>query len=729
MVRIAFVIFVSGFIVYHVVCAFDSDSQQVSDHQGAITVLFIPGHPANTFSPYRALGAGVDGHEKGAIGRIYKRSHIRAMLSAGFKPLTYRLRTELGVEAWHWNPKGTWSDPAQGQGYWISDCNTAKPISVCYGYRLPRRGSTIDQANNDGYSRIDDGDMRSFWKSNPYLDRRFTGEANALHPQWVLIDLGKEEVVNMIRIAWGRPFATEYTVEYGVGPKAGPDAAYLRGARAVMWRTFPKGVVRRGIGGDAVMRLSDAPISVRFVRIFMTSSSGEGPPGSRDIRDGLGYAIREVYLGTLNESGDFKDLIRHAADHDQQTVFYASSTDPWHRAVDKDEGIEQPGFDLVFGSGLAGGLPMLMAAPVLYDTPENVAAEARYLQSRGYPVERFEMGEEPEGQFIAPEDYAALYAQWADAIHKAAPRLQFGGPCFAAIDTTAPSSSGESSTREWMRKFLNYLRGHERITDFNFFSFEWYPFDEACEPAAPQLAEAPEMLEKAMEEMRLAGVPDQIPWLITEYGYSAFAAQTEVDIEGALLNTEIVVQFLTLGGAEAYLYGYEPNELIQELPCVWGNNMLFLRDENWRVKYSLATYHGARLLTREWAQPSDLPHEVYPAVSDIRNQSGQELVTAYAVRRPDRQWALMLINKDPERSWTVSVQFRDSTAQEVTPLRGPANLYQFSPKQYAWHANGAHGYPLRSLPPAHTALAGRGDVSIALPAYSVSIVRGRGPGQ
>src|SRR5262249_2875284 len=224
---------------------------------------------------------------------------------------------------------------------------------------------------------------------------------------------------------------------------------------------------------------------------------------------------------------------------------------------------------------------------------------------------------------------------------------------FAAVDAAEPSPSEGPGTGEWMRRFLGYLRGRERIADFKFFSFEWYPFDDVCEPAAPQLAEAPEMLEKAMEGMRLAGVPDQIPWLITEYGYSAFAAQAEVGIEGALLNAEIVGQFLTLGGSGGYLYGYEPNELIQELPCVWGNNMLFLADERRRVRSEWATYHGARLLTREWAQPADLPHEVYPAASDIRNQSGQALVTAYAVRRPDKQWALMLINKDPERSWTA----------------------------------------------------------------------------
>ena len=50
--------------------------------------------------------------------------------------------------------------------------------------------------------------------------------------------------------------------------------------------------------------------------------------------------------------------------------------------------------------------------------PENAAAEIRYLTTRGYPVKRVEMGEEPDGQFVNPEHFGALYLQFEKVIHK-----------------------------------------------------------------------------------------------------------------------------------------------------------------------------------------------------------------------------------------------------------------------------------------------------------------------
>ncbi len=670
--------------------------------------------PVNTFTP-AALGAGIDGHRLGDEERMLSPSNVKQMLTAGLQPVSYRLRTELAVDAWHWNPRGTWSDPKHHQGYWISDAHSPEPIRLCYGYHLPRRGDTTDEANNDGYSRLDDGDPGTFWKSNPYLDEHFTGEKNALHPQWVLIDLGAPHPVNALRIHWGIPFATRFAVQYANGPDA-----YFWAGPVGSWHTFPEGKAVRGEGGEALLRLSDKPVSARYIRIWMTESSGKAPAGSADIRDGLGYAIREIDAG-VQDAGKFRDRMFHSRDKNRQTLVSVSSTDPWHREIDRDDGAEQPGFDMLAASGLTRKLPMLVPVAIVYDTPENAAAEAAFLKWRGYDVPRIEMGEECDGQKIHPADYGALYVQWADAIHKAVPSVQLGGPCFVTIDFDKTSPGWKYGNGWWIRHFLKYLESRGRSGDFTFLSFEWYPFDEVCEPSAPQMLQAPWMLRNAFELMHRNGV--RVPMVVSEYGYSAFDGRPEVDLPGALVNADIAGLFLTLGGQASYLYGYEPNALEDDFGCSWGNNMLFLQDAHGGIRARMATFYAAQMLTRDWVQPSGGAHEIFPAKSDIRDPRGQDIVTAYALRRPDARSAVLLINKDPVRKCSVRLRFQHA-GRDLPAPSGPWDLYQFSSRQYVWHENGPDGFAARSEPPEHRVVAGSDASRIELPPYSITVFRG-----
>ena len=59
-----------------------------------------------------------------------------------------------------------------------------------------------------------DRSTSTYWKSNPYLTKPFTGEDDINHPQWVVMDLASAQAVNAIRIAWSEPYARVYRVEY-----------------------------------------------------------------------------------------------------------------------------------------------------------------------------------------------------------------------------------------------------------------------------------------------------------------------------------------------------------------------------------------------------------------------------------------------------------------------------------------------------------------------------------
>jgi len=590
---------------------------------------------------------------------------------------------------------------------------------------LPRRGNTIDQAANIGYSRLDDGDEQSFWKSNPYLDAQFTGEDNKLHSQWIVIEFPQPVPINAVRVLWGEPFAKHFRVQYA----SFNDRSVIALNPPGTWDDFPKGeFTGRGDqpndSQNRILRLSQKPIQTGLLRILLTESATNQSPTS-DIRDPVGFAVRELYAGTIDDNGRFRDRIRHGLNQQQQTIIHVSSTDSWHRETDRDEDIEQVGLDRLYQSGLTNDLPTLVPTGLLYDTPENAASEIRYLRARGYKFDQVELGEEPDGQYITPEDFGALYLQFADAIHRVDPKLQLGGPSFQEIlPSRNPTYPIDNAT--WMRRFLAYLKARNRLADFAFFSFEWYPFDNVCAPTAPQLARAQLMLKEAMESLAQRGtVPRNIPWIISEYGYSAFAGRAELGIEGALMHADIVGEFLTLGGNQAFLYGYAPDVVIEERDCSAGNNMLFSMDDEGRIEHRFATYFAARLLTQQWVKPGDELHEVYATSSDIKDESGNVLVTAYALRRPDGLWSLLLINKDPKQSFDLKLGFRHGGEREMK-LATPIDVYQYSETQYLLGGPAKDPYPIRAQEPAHKIIKSPPSANsfTALPPYSMTIVRG-----
>lgn len=687
------------------------------DLQQAI-VTVRTSHIINRFDPSHALGAAVDGKEKGMIDLQLSPQNIDIMRSAGLQSLIYRLRTELGNEVWHWNPRGTWSDPFRKQGYWISDSTSSEPISLSYGYSLPRRGNTIDQANNVGYSRLDDGDPEAFWKSNPYLDQHFTHESNASHRQWVVIEFPTKQSINALRLLWGTPFATAYRIQYADFE----DISDIALSPAKMWHDFPRGVVKNGSGGDVLLHVASRPIKTRFVRILLEQSSNTGPRDSTDIRDRLGYALREIYVGYVHED-KFEDLIRHGPDRQKQTVMHVSSTDPWHGENDADQDDEQPGLDRIFQNGLTNGLPMITPVGLLFDTPENAVNELRYLRSRGYSFERVELGEEPDGQYATPEDYGALYLQWAEAIHAVDSKLKLGGPSFQEIEPDTTGRKYKFGNSTWMRRFLHYLRERGRLNDYNFFSFEWYPFDDVCQPVADQLARAPDMLSESLREMELQGVTHKFPWIISEYGFSAFATRAEISIEGALFNADVVGRFLSLGGDQAFLYGYAGSGPVID-QCTAGNNMLFFMDIEGKIKYPYAPYYGARLLTQNWLS-SKGSHELYSTTVTDSQQRRLTTVTAYAVHRPDGLWSVLLINKDPQRICRVEVKFEPGNRQLVHTTDAPVELFQYSSAQYTLNSDTSKPVPTKNDPPSSTILNGKNGDSIELPPYSLTVLRGK----
>jgi hypothetical protein len=544
----------------------------------AQTVRIETAAPINSINPRESVGAGVDRIPVEAIDRDLTRQALAPVLECGWQPITYRQNTELAVEAWHWNPEGTWSNPS-GKRYFTGSTTSTGFTRHSFGYALPNRGVTRnDGTGNTGFSRISDGDESTYWKSNPYFTSRYTGEADELHPQLVILDLSREELVETLKISWAQPYATDYILQYWIGL----DPLHFPTRSA--WVTLPRGIVTGGRGGLAVHKLSDLPARLRFLRSWMTKSSNTcDSHGSADARNCVGYAINELYLR--------------------------------------------------------------------------------------------------DGQYMLPEDYAARYLQYATALRRVDDHLKLGGPSFQGVNEDIevwPDAQGRTS---WLARFLSYLRQHTRMQDLQFFSFEHYPY-EPRHITWGTLYDEPELTRHIVDVWHTDGLPGSVPFFITQSNLSSSTSETYEDIFSGLWLADYVGSFLSSGGSGIYYFHYLPLQFERGCNDSAGTFGMFTVHPDYSIDQPLAQFFVSQLINHEWLQ-ADGVNQVFPASTDISDGAGHVLVTAYAVKRPDGQWSVMLINKDQNNGHRVRAEFAGATGS-LARFRGPVEESLFGSDQYHW---------------------------------------------
>ncbi len=696
------------------------------------TVLVKTSATPILFDPDHALGSSMDILSHDVVEKIYTPEMVKQCLSAGWGPITYRQNTELSIGAWHWNPNGSWSDAANKRGYFTGSTDLKEPIRHSYGYPLPHRGHTRNGGSEHGFSRLTDGNPNTFWKSNPYLASKFTGQPDSAHPQWIVIDLGSRELITAMQIDWAEPYATSYEIQYWEAEKKDGEGAGnpMERPTSGAWIAFNnttlgmfQPALTGGKGGRITIRLASTPMPVRFLRIWMTASSNtsdqtaNAPHDPKDPRSAVGYAIREIYVGNFTPAGEFVDIIQHRADQNQ-TATYCSSVDPWHSESDLDNHGDQTGLDVFFTSGITNNLPAMIPISLLYGIPDDAAAQMAYLKKRGYPISYVEMGEEPDGQYMLPEDYAELYLQFATAIHKVDPALKLGGPVFEGVNEDIkvwPDAQGKTS---WLGRFLDYLKARNRLSDLAFMSFEHYPFP-PCEIVWSDLYREPELISHILDVWRQDGLPANVPLMNTESNVTYGNAQEMTDIFSALWLADSVGAFLTAGGSVYYHSPIQPEPLSPGCHGfgTYGN---YVADAALNVKTYTAQYHASQLINLEWVRHRAGVHQLYPAASDLKDDAGHVLITAYAVKRPDGQFSLMLINKDESNPHEIRVNFDHPTTKSFFE---PISMISFGSEQYMWKSDGPNGHPDPNDPPVRKTLSSA-TRSIVLPKASVTILRG-----
>lgn len=675
------------------------------------------------FDPDKAMGTSLDILPAKDFDKVFSEPIIKESLSAGWGPITYRQNTELTYDAWHWNPDGTWSDEKHKSGYFQGSAEPKDFLRESFGYRVAHRGTTRSDSGQFESSRMTDGDPATYWKSNPYLASKFTGDPDSANPQWVVIDFAFAQDINAIQIAWANPYATNYVVEYWTGRE---DA--LTKPLAGKWVKFPLGEVTAGLGGSKVQRLADVPVSTRFLRIWMTESSNTcDTHGSDDPRNCVGYAISEIFVGNFNTLGQFVDLAKHTPSQ-AQTVTQASSVDPWHTDKDIVSSRIQTGFDQFFKSGYTNHLPAMIPIAMIYATPEDSAAELAYIEKRGYPVSYVEMGEEPDGAYMQPEDYAALYVQWAKALHKVDSKLKLGGPVFTGVNEDIKVWPDEQGRTSWLGRFVDYLKAHRAMEDLAFVSFEHYPLN-PCEINWSDLYREPQLVETTLKAWRDDGVPANVPLMNTESNVSWALTDPMQDLFAGLWLADSVGAFLTEAGpGAAYYHSPIQPEPLRPGCQAWSTYGNFVADEKLEIKQHTAQFFASQLLNLDWVKHGAGVHQLYPAESDLKDEAKHQLITAYAVKRPDGEWSLLLVNKDPSNAHEVKISFEDGGKEVADGFSGQVKMVTFGAAEYVWHSSGPTSHAEPDGPAKRSDVNWKAGEKVLLPKASVTVLTGKADG-
>ena len=147
-------------------------------------------------------------------------------------------------------------------------------------------------------------------------------------------------------------------------------------------------------------------------------------------------------------------------------------------------------------------------------------------------------------------------------------------------------------------------------------------------------------------------------------------------------------------------------------------------DKDYRVVGFPSQYIAAQMITQDWVEPIDAIHHLFKASSDVTDATGNVLVTAYPIERPDGQWSVMLVNKDRDHDHSVRVVFANSETKRDRSFTGPVEQITFGDAQFQWQPDGAMGRLDRDGPPIKSTTMANGSTIYDLPKASITVLRG-----
>jgi hypothetical protein len=208
-----------------------------------------------------------------------------------------------------------------------------------------------------------------------------------------------------------------------------------------------------------------------------------------------------------------------------------------------------------------------------------------------------------------------------------------------------------------------------------------------------------------------------ISWSLTDPMQDLFAGLWLADSVGTFLEHA--------GPGAVYYHSPIQPEPLRPGCHAWSTYGNFVADENLEIKQRTAQYFASQLLNLDWVKHRAGGHQLFPAEGDLEDDAQHDLITAYAVKRPDGEWSLMVINKDSSNAHEVAIAFENGGKQTEGRFSGMVKKVTFGAEEYVWHPAGAKSYAEPDGPPKRESVEWKPGQKLTLPNASVTVLTGR----
>ena len=310
-----------------------------------------------------------------------------------------------------------------------------------------------------------------------------------------------------------------------------------------------------------------------------------------------------------------------------------------------------------------------------------------------------------------------------DAIHKLVPEAKLGGPVFQGINQDVSVWPDAENRTSWFGRFLDYLKSHNHLEDLAFVSFEHYPFS-PCAVNWADLYREPDVTRNCLDAFRQDGLPADVPLMNTESALTYSLSNYMTDIFSALWLADSVGSFFLYGGSAYYHSPIQAEPLRPGCHGGWATYGNYVADRDLQIHQFTAQYHTGRMINNEWVTHRSGMHHLFRVRGALHDPAGHALLTAYAVRRPDGDWALLLVNKDKDNPHDIQIAFEGAFGRAGF-FDGEVNMVTFGSEQYVWHSEGMQSHADPDNPPVASKIALKEGARVTLPKCSVTVLRGK----